>query len=203
MTRINWSKQSGLRLGALALLVIGTVAVSGCGANKAINSAGESMDDGVLIAYDQEGGEIHTTYEQGIENGAYAWYRPDGTVYIKGQYAEGQKVNTWTYDDAAVRIESYYVEGDKWGEEQRWSRVGAEWLLWESRFYIEGRQIASGTWKCQTEGGECQAWQGMWLVREGAAEGEKLFVRRFDEGRLMGERVVAETDALYGIMAHL
>ena len=185
-------------VGLILLLGCGLTTTK-CGDDQNGNSSSAAKDHGISVTYDDNGGQIRTTYAHGVKHGEFDWYRPDGTVYMQGNYAHGKKEGWWDYDDTRVKYTCYYKNGKKSGEERWWDRDGSSWALRESRFYIEGKRKASGVWNCSKTTSECVPWDGTWwIAKTDIATGEGAVFRRiYESGKLVSEIEIEEMHSAY------
>ena len=157
------------------------------------------MEDGLAVSYDDRGGEIRTTYAGGEKHGEFVWLHPDGTVYMQGEYVDGEKEGWWVYDDGDIKFQCYYEKGLKSGEERWWDHNGSVWQLRESKFYMEDDLVTSGEWKCTGASSECVMWDGTWWFggTDSATGADRVTVRIYSEGKMTDETVMDATHSAY------
>ena len=198
MTRTNRISQHLKHFVALAILLAGALTTTGCGDDKGANSTG-AMDDGVVVSYDDKGGEILTTYANGEKHGAFVWNHPDGTVYMQGEYRNDAKEGLWLYDDTEVKFECYYENGLKNGEERWWDYNASVWQLRESKFFMDDDLVTGGVWQCAGASADCVMWDGTWWFggAVGETETDMVTIRIYSKGQMEDENVMEATHPAY------
>ena len=128
-----------------ALILLLSMSFFGCGPGLE-EVVVKSYDDGTpkVVKYYKGEGKKKTMVKE-------AFFYPDGTVRIEGEYLHGVKHGRWVsyYEDGTKWSEGYYADGINDGATRTWHENGKKYY---EGFYKKGER--SGTWKFWDEDGE-------------------------------------------------